>query len=65
MQAFEEYRAGLNKQHANDFARRVRAGEFNNQSEKLAFLDRFRAILASEEAEWRRLTSFSGCGGRI
>ncbi len=55
MQAFQEYRAGLSKQNTNDFARRVRAGDFANSAEKLAYLDRFRAILASEEAEWRRL----------
>ena len=55
MQAFQEYSAGLRERRKNDFARRVRAGEFANSAEKLAFLDRFRAILASEEAEWRRL----------
>ncbi len=55
MQAFQEYSAGLTERHRNEFARRVRAGEFNNQSEKLAYLERFRAILAEAEAEWKVL----------
>ena len=55
MQAFQEHSAGSRERHKNDFARRVRAGDFVNNPEKLAFLDRFRAILVSEEAEWRRL----------
>ncbi|MCD4660388.1 MAG: recombinase family protein [Agrobacterium sp.] len=55
MQAFQEYSAGLTERHRNDFARRVRAGEFNDQSEKLAYLERFRAVLAEAEADWKLL----------
>ncbi|MFS2324265.1 hypothetical protein U2P60_02365 [Brucella sp. H1_1004] len=52
MQAFQEYSTGLKERHRNDFARRVRAGEFNNQSEKLAYLERCSAVIAEAEAEW-------------
>ncbi len=55
MQAFQEYSPGLTQQHRNEFARRVRAGEFNNQSEMVAYLERCRAVLAEAEAEWKLL----------
>ena len=55
MQALQEYSAGLTERHRNEFARRVRAGEFSSQSEKLAYLERFRAVLAEAEADWKRL----------
>ncbi|WP_202033818.1 recombinase family protein [Agrobacterium larrymoorei] len=55
MQAFQEYSAGLTERHRNEFARRIRAGEFKNQSEKLAYLERFRAVFAEAEAEWKLL----------
>ena len=55
MQAFQEYSAGVRQQHANEFARRVRAGEFKGSEEKLGYLNRFRAVLTEEEASWRRL----------
>lgn len=64
MQAFQDYTAGLREQHANEFARRVRAGEFKDRAEKMAYLNRFQAVLAEEETSWRRLQIF-GCGGRI
>jgi len=53
MHAFQEYSASLTERHRNEFARRVRAGEFNNLSEKLAYLERFRVVLAEAEAEWK------------
>ncbi|OJF95658.1 hypothetical protein [Pararhizobium antarcticum] len=55
MQAFQEYSAGLRERHANEFARRVRAGEFSDINEKLDFTARFCAVLAEEEADWKRL----------
>ncbi|MDH0617021.1 hypothetical protein N5D47_26720, partial [Agrobacterium sp. GD03871] len=55
MAAFQEYSAGLTERHRNEFARRVRAGEFSSQSEKLAYLERFRAVLAEAEADWKLL----------
>ena len=55
MQVAQEYSAGLTERHRNEFARRVRAGEFNNQSEKVAYLKRCRAVLAEAEAEWKLL----------
>ncbi len=42
----EDYTAGLREQHANEFARRVRAGEFKDRAEKMAYLHRFEAVLA-------------------
>jgi predicted adenine nucleotide alpha hydrolase (AANH) superfamily ATPase len=44
----------MREQHANEFALRVRAGEFKDRAEKLAYLDRIRAVIAEEEASWRR-----------
>ena len=55
MQAFQEYSSGLKDRHRNEYARRVKAGEFSNQSEKLAYLERFRAALAAAEADWKLL----------
>ncbi len=55
MQAFQDYSAGLREQHANEFARRLRAGEFRDRAEKMAYLSRFEAVLAEEETSWRRL----------
>jgi len=55
MQAFHDYTAGLREQHASEFARRVRAGEFKDRAEKMAYVSRFEAVLAEEEASWRRL----------
>ena len=55
MQAFQEYSAGLAERHKNEYARRVRAGELNNQSEKLAYFERFRAVLTEAEADWKLL----------
>lgn len=55
MQAFQEYSAGLTGWHRNEFARRVRVGEFKDQTEKLAYLDRFRAVPAEAEADWKLL----------
>ena len=55
MHAFQAYGAGHTERHRNEFARRVRAGEFNNQSEELAYLERFRAVIAEAEAEWKLL----------
>ena len=37
------------------YARRVRAGEFNDNKEKLDFLAGFRAVLAEAEADWKAL----------
>ncbi|GAK72124.1 hypothetical protein RRU01S_23_02000 [Agrobacterium rubi TR3 = NBRC 13261] len=55
MQAFQEYSAGLTQQHRNEFARLVRAREFDNQSEMVAYLKRCRAVIAEAEAEWKLL----------
>ncbi|MFB0690285.1 recombinase family protein [Agrobacterium pusense] len=55
MRAFQEYSAGLREQRANEFARRVRADEFKDRAEKMDYLHRFEAVLAEEEASWRRL----------
>ena len=55
MQAFQDYSTGLREQHKNEYARRVRAGSFNEINEKLDFLARFRTVLAAEEADWKRL----------
>ncbi|MCM2477762.1 hypothetical protein HGO38_30405 [Rhizobium sp. CG5] len=55
MQAFHDYSAGSREQHKNEFARRVRASAFNNINEKLEFQNRFHAVLAEEEADWKRL----------
>ncbi len=55
MQAAQEYSAGLTERHRNEFARRVRAGEFDNQCEMVAYLERCRAVIAEAEAEWKRL----------
>ncbi|MBB3946882.1 hypothetical protein GGQ73_002836 [Rhizobium skierniewicense] len=46
MQAFQEHSAGLNERHRTEFAGRVRAGEFRDRAEELAYLERFRAVLA-------------------
>ena len=37
------------------YARRVWAGDFNDNKEKLDFLARFRAVLAGAEADWKAL----------
>ena len=55
MQAFQEYSAGLRDRHRNEYARRVRAGEFRDSKEKLEFLSHFRAVLAEAVAEWKVL----------
>lgn len=39
----------------SDYARRVEAGVFGNQKEKIDFVARFRTVLAEEEADWKRL----------
>ena len=51
----ESYQVSLHERHANEFARRVRAGEFKDRAEKMAYLHRFEAVLAEEETSWRRL----------
>lgn len=67
MQAFQEYCAGLTERHRNEFAGRVRAGEFNNQSEKVAYLQRCRAVLAEAEAEWKvlQVSVVAGAGSNL
>nr|CAD6595657.1 recombinase family protein [Rhizobium sp. Khangiran2] len=52
MQAFQEYTTSLRAQHTNEHARRVWTGESEEQSEKLAYLNRCQAILAEKEADW-------------
>ena len=41
--------------HMNEYAGRVRAGEFMDSQEKLEFLSHFRAVLAEAETEWKVL----------
>ena len=65
MQAFQEYSAGLRDRHRNEYARRVRAGEFKDSKEKLVFLSHFRAVLAEAEAEWKLLQVSVIAGGTI
>jgi hypothetical protein len=55
MRAFQDYSAGIKERHRNEFARRVRAGEFKDRAEKMSYLHRFEAVLAEEETSWRRL----------
>ncbi|SIP88369.1 hypothetical protein SAMN05880561_1012 [Rhizobium sp. RU33A] len=50
MQAFQDYTAGLREQHANEFARRVRAGEFKDRAERLGYLNGFHAVVAERDA---------------
>ena len=55
MRAFQQHSAGLQDCHMNEYARRVRAGEFRDSQEKLESLSHFRAVLAEAETEWKLL----------
>ena len=55
MKAFQDYSKAMRADFTDDYARRVRAGAFKSQKEKLDFVARFRAVLAEEEADWKRL----------
>ena len=54
-EAWQEASQGLRREHANEFGRRRKAGEFRTFQEKVAYLNRCQAILAEKEAEWMRL----------
>ena len=41
--------------YRNEYARRVRAGEFMDSQEKLEFLAQFRAVLSEVAADWKLL----------
>ena len=44
--------------YRNEYARRVRAGEFSDGKEKLEFLAQFRAVLSEVAADWKLLPVF-------
>ncbi|MCP8897430.1 hypothetical protein KYK29_21095 [Shinella daejeonensis] len=55
MKAFHEHSKAMRADFTDDYARRVRASAFKSQKEKIDFQARFRAVLADEEADWKRL----------
>ena len=55
MKAFHEHSKAMRADFVDDYARRLKDGELKGQRAKLDFVARFRAVLAEEEADWKRL----------
>lgn len=55
MKAFHEHSKAMFTDFTDGYARHVEAGELKGQKEKIDFVARFRALLAEEEAGWKRL----------
>ena len=55
MKAFHEHSKAMRADFIDDYAQRLKDGELKGQKAKLDFVARFRAVLAEEEADWKRL----------
>ena len=55
MKAFHEHSKAMRADFTDDYAQRLKDGELKGQKAKLDFVARFRAVLAEEEADWKRL----------